>query len=154
MFGTSNAYADFTDSQICDGSACLNAWNGGPFIYVYTAYGAEPDDEFGIHTLSNGNVYIEFTGGGSWNKHCVGDAYNDPDYVTTSLDACPTNSNSGGWGTNFTESACGNEGGIAFKDIHGKGYLYPLSDSNGESFYLNGSSSTSHCFGVEDASEK
>src|SRR5580692_3229827 len=125
--------------QICAGNSptgniCLNAWNRGPWVNVYTNMGAVPNDEFSINSLNNGNTYIEFVGGGSWSGQCIGDSNNDPNQDYTSLDQCPTNSNSGGWGTNFKEITCGEGDSFAFKNNHWGGYLWPTGNSNGKNF--------------------
>src|SRR2546430_2430153 len=57
--------------------AALNAWNGGPFVKVYHSC-ADPNDRFTILFPGGNNVQLEFTGGGSWDGSCVGNAYNDP----------------------------------------------------------------------------
>jgi hypothetical protein len=150
-FGASPALADFNDTQIC-ASVCVNAWNGGPAVKTETSYGAEPNDEFNVDTLSNDNTYIEFIGGGPWSGDCVGDFDNDSGLADTALDQCPTISNGGGWGTNFKEMSCGSEGGVEFKNNHWGGYLAPDGNSSGEFFYLNVASP--YCFGFEDPSEK
>ncbi len=151
VFGASPALADYSSAQICNSVGCLNAWGGGPWTNLETSMGEVPNDEFGIHTLSNGNTYIEFVGGGSWSGECVGDAYNEQGNYATSLDPCPTNSNSGGWGTNFKAINCSDEGALEFKDNHTGEYLAPSGSTNGDNFSLTGAPD---CFGIYDPSEK
>jgi hypothetical protein len=133
-FGSGHALA-VTGGQYCGGDACINAWGGGPWVNVETSMGAAPNDEFYIGHLNNGNTYVEFVGGGQWSGWCVGDAHNDPHNIFTSLEQCPTNSNSGGWGTNFKE--VDSEDGFALKNIHWEGYMVP-GGGNGSNFVLNG----------------
>ncbi len=153
--GASPALATNSALQYCVNNgttnACLNAWYGGPEVNVFTNMGAVPNDEFSQNTLSNGNGYLEFVGGGNYNGFCVGDFNNNSGNADTGLDQCPTNSNSGGWGTNFKISTCSSGEGVAFKNIHWGGYLAPGGFSNGTSFYLNHSGE--YCFGIYDPSE-
>jgi hypothetical protein len=134
-----------TGAQDCTGTvpiACLNAWNGGPWVDVYTQTGAVNND-FTIGQGSGPNfVTLRFTGThNSWYGMCIGDAYNNQGDDRASLDPCPSGGNSGGWGVNFTVQNCttvyGN--GLAFKDYHLGGYLYPTSLSNGANWKLDGS---------------
>lgn len=150
-FGASPALADYSDTQIC-ATVCVNAWYGGPAVNVYTAKGAVPNDEFAIHTLRNGNTYIQFVGGGPYSGQCVGDFNNNSGYADTGLDGCPSNSSGGGWGTNFKEISCGNEGGLEFKNNHWGGYLAPGGNSNGDAFYLN--VAKPYCFGFFPPTQK
>jgi len=125
-------------NQICysnppgTGYACVNAWNGGPFVKVYTL-GAGNND-FTMISLGNGNYGLKDTGNNNWAGNCVGDAYNDPNRADTSLNACGS-----GWGTNFTTSTSGCPAGwIAFHNNHWNGWLGPPdSYGNGSPFYLN-----------------
>jgi hypothetical protein len=112
--------------------ACLNAWNGGPFVKVYTL-GAGNND-FTMINLGGGNVGLEDSGDNPWASNCVGDAYNDQNHADTSLDACGS-----GWGTNFTTSTSGCPAGwIAFHNNHWNAWLGPPdSYGNGSPFYLN-----------------
>lgn len=155
-FGGGQALAAGYTAQLCvnNGStnACLNAWYGGPAVDVFTGMGAEPNDEFYVGTLSNGNSYLEFTGGGPYNGQCVGDFNNNSGYADTGLVQCPTNSNSGGWGTNFKIQSCSSGEGTAFYNNHWGGYLVPGGFSNADAFYLNHSGQ--YCMGVYPPSEK
>jgi hypothetical protein len=138
------------DGQICGSNgttnACVNAWGGGPAVDVFNVMGSEPNDEFYIGTLSNGNSYIEYMGGGTYNHLCIGDLNNSSTDAATGLDTCPTTTNGGGWGTNFTIQTGGQGEGTAFKNNHWGGYLAPGSYTKEEPFYLNHSGSFS--FGV------
>jgi hypothetical protein len=155
-FGASPAFASGYTAQICANNgtttACLNAWYGGPAVDVYTAMGAEPNDEFFVGTLSNGDSYLEFTGGGPYSGQCVGDFNNNSGYADAGLDPCPTTSNGGGWGTNFQIQACKSGEGTAFYNNRWGGYLAPGGFSKSDAFYLNHSGQ--YCFGVTPPSEK
>jgi hypothetical protein len=146
----------FTQQQWCDtngGTACLNAWGGGPWIYDSTS-GPETGDtnqsmflvnENG-NTSGSGNNQIVFVGNGSWGGECIGDAYNNPGYADTSLDACanPVFGTTAGWGTQMTVGTSGCPSGEAwFHDNHWNGYLAG-SGANGSKFYLNDQTKT--CF--------
>lgn len=122
--------------------ATLNAWNGGPFVKSWHSC-AFPNDSFFIASVQNSNdVQIEFTGNSGWAGHCVGDAYNDPNNASTSLDTCSP----AGWGTLFVplESGYCASNQIAFKNVHWSAvtghnaYLGPANPyGDGSSFYLN-----------------
>ncbi|HSW80601.1 MAG TPA: hypothetical protein VLG47_07530 [Candidatus Saccharimonadales bacterium] len=137
--GSSTAFAA-SGSQYCTTTpyvACLNAWNGGPFVNVYTARGTTNND-FTVFQV-NGIWAIKYTGDNGAVGRCVGDANNDPNLAYTSLDVCPTPGDSGGWGTNFdVDPGCGT-GKVAFKNRHWpNGWLKPNANQNGAKFYLNG----------------
>lgn len=123
-------------------SECLNAWNGGPWVDVYT--GGNPtavqNDYFTDICEVGGSCIIEDTGGEAWDGHCIGDAYNNSSYADTSLDTCWS-----GWGTNFDEITCDGGLGVEFYNLHWKGYLGPPSGAvNGSHWYLN--KPTPYCF--------
>ena len=121
---------------ICTGSSCLNAWGGGPFVDAYTGGGSLLNDDFSVSPVQpDGNVTVEFTGGGTWDDQCVGDAYNESTDARASLDGCGTNGSGAGWGTQFTVVSCGS--GFALKNAHWGAYLAPSSGANGAPFYLN-----------------
>jgi len=130
-------------NEYCLTYDCLNSWNGGPWVNVYTG-GADgtPNNYFTVLcNTTTGNCTIEDTGGNAWAGHCIGDAYNDPNNASTSLDVCGS-----GWGTNFkyVTSGCGPIG-VAFYNNHWKGYLGPPSGAvNGSHWYLN--KPTKYCF--------
>lgn len=126
---------------------CLNAWNGGPYVNVYTP--GVQNDLFGQVTDSDGYSALSF----------VGDDYKDPyDYTCVSdYGNSPTDARAGltgncvqgqvAWGANFTTQTCnaGSLGqGMAYKNVHWGGYLGPASESNGAAFYLN--TPTPYCF--------
>jgi hypothetical protein len=129
--------------------ATLNAWNGGPFVNSWHSC-AYPNDIF--FKNPNGNyVQIEFNGGGVWAGHCIGDAYNDPNNASTSLDACSP----AGWGTLFVALTSGycSSGQIAFKNVHWSAvsghdtFLGPPNGyGDGSPFYLN--KSAYFCFTI------
>lgn len=133
-----------TGNQFCTtgfSPVCINAWGGGPWVKVYTSQGTSNNDFTAGYDATLGVWYLEFTGGGSWNGQCIGDAYNSSGDARASLDPCPSGSNSGGWGTHFqldTSDCNGGSGEEAFKNIHWPGgFLYPSGRSNGNQYYLN-----------------
>ena len=141
------------------GTLCLNAWNGGPYVYVERSDNLViQNNHFEVNTLQNGNQELVFVGGGNWSGRCIGDASNDPNLADTSLDACggPNGSNAG-WGTQFQEQAWPDGGGpcypnqVAFFNWHWHGYLGPTSPTaaNGSKWYLNKPSKTPICFNTE-----
>jgi hypothetical protein len=157
-FDASISALPFTQQQWCDtngGTACLNAWGGGPWVNVETA-GPETGDinqemflvnENG-NTSGSGNNQIVFIGNDSWDDQCIGDAYNNPGYADTSLDPCANSyfGTTAGWGTQMTVGTSGCPSGEAwFHDNHWNGYLAPANgDPNGSHFYLNDQTKT--CF--------
>ena len=120
---------------------CINAWGGGPFVKLYTGQGGGSNSDFTVVSAGSGNVVLRFTGNSSWadGKHCIGDAFNDPNHLDTSLDVCDTATGDYGWGTLFTSGGSGCPIGFSwFHDNHGNGYLGPAdSNTNGSPFYLN-----------------
>ena len=145
--GAVPAYAG-TGNQFCTTSpavACFNAWNGGPYVNVYTARGTAHNDFTLGYDSTLGVYYLEYTGGGAWNGQCIGDASNDSGNYQTSLDPCPSGSNSGGWGTHFSANGGCANGGLGFKNIHWNGYIWPVNYSNGSPFFLNGGN-TEFCY--------
>jgi hypothetical protein len=129
------------------GQACLNAWNGGPFVNVYTHRGVA-NNYFEVLQENNDDDIIKATGTSNarWNGQCIGDAYNNSNLQAinyeTSLDPCGS-----GWGTYFTEYSC-TGGGTAFKDVHSGKFLAPGNFSNGANFTLNGPTPSSGCFTI------
>jgi hypothetical protein len=119
--------------------ACLNSWGGGPWVNVSTNDNTQNND-FTIVNEPNGNIELKDTGGNGWSGHCIGDAYNESGKADTSLDACGTNGNGAGWGTQFeyiSGGSCG-EGEVSFYNVHWHDYLGPPSGwVNGSHFYLN-----------------
>lgn len=128
-------------NEFCFGSDCLNSWNGGPWVNVFTG-GPNGTPNNGFTLIGFGNtVNIEDTGGNAWDGKCIGDAYNDSVHADTSLDPCGS-----GWGTNFTlvTKGCAINAG-AFYNNHWGGYLGPPNGAvNGSHWYLN--KSTPYCF--------
>lgn len=158
---TTPAYAG-TGNQICNSSAeCLNAWNGGPFVKSYGYSPSIVNNDFtfvnninecngGITTSTcpghgiaagQGIGALKFTGSGPWVGRCIGDAYNDQNNASSSLDACPGGANgNGGWGVNVvwvTHNTCAGSDVIIY-DIHWNGYIrWPNGTQNGQTVYLN-----------------
>jgi hypothetical protein len=130
--------------EYCIGNDCLNAWNGGPWVNVYTGgpHGT-PNNYFTDICDSNTNICeIVDTGGNAWAGKCIGDAYNESGQADTSLDGCT------GWGTSFKEITC-SLFSVAFYNVHWGGYLGPPSGAvNGSHWYLN--KSGKYCFGVSN----
>lgn len=90
-----------TGIQYCFGNtSCLNAWGGGPHVNAYTG---GTNNQFKLIYESNGNVELEFVGGGTWSGMCVGDANSESGDARVSLDPCGTNGANAGWGTQFKE---------------------------------------------------
>jgi hypothetical protein len=153
----------FTQEQWCattGGTACLNAWGGGPWVNDSTT-GFESGDDNQNFFLSqeddaNGNptgnyqlVFGGIGGSGSWAGQCIGDAYNNSGDADTSLDGCGNGIAGGaGWGTNMTVGTSGCPSGeVWFHDNHWNGYLGPGGSANGSHFYLN--KPTPYCFNVD-----
>jgi hypothetical protein len=135
------------------GLACLNAWNGGPYVNVYQHTGAI-NNYFWWHKAYNGHYMLTATGtyNTRWNGQCIGDASNNPSFYDTSLDQCPSTLTSagGGWGTNFYPPVnCSNAygSGIAFRNVHTGYYLAPGDYQNGAAWNLGGTGPASdYCF--------
>jgi hypothetical protein len=131
------------ETALCWNSSCLNAWNAGPEVNVYTTgFG---DDQFSIITDTAGYAAVFFSGGGTYNDECVSDYGNSSTDARAGLDGdCEISEIA--WGANFTTQGCtanGNQG-YELKDVHWNGWLAPASQSDGAAFYLN--NSTPHCF--------
>ena len=130
------------------GNDCLNSWGGGPWVDVYT--GGDETGDTHQHFMvidENGDqntAEIMFTGSGSWNGECLGDAYNNSGYADTSLDPCGLPGQSAGWGTQMTWGTSGCPSGTAwFHDNHWNGYLAPANGAvNGSHWYLNDQTKT------------
>jgi hypothetical protein len=138
--------------EFCDGNVCLNSWNGGPWVNVYTGGpDGTPNNYFTAFCLDTptGDCFIEDTGGNSWHGKCIGDAYNESGQAAASLDGCGDGTGNGGWGTNFKYVTAGCPfATAAFYNVHWKGYLGPPSGAvNGSHFYLNNPGKT--CFAVD-----
>jgi hypothetical protein len=138
--------AHAADPQLCFGSACLNAWGGGPYVNVYTGSRSVANDQFTV--VSTGRyVGLQFLGGGGFNLDCIGDLNDSSTDARAGLYSDCAEAGGVAWGANFTEStaSCGaNE--IAFKNVHWGGWLGPAGLANGDAFYLN--KPTAYCFYV------
>jgi hypothetical protein len=125
------------------GNDCLNAWNGGPYVNVYT--GGDETRDTNQHFMviaEDGNqnaVEIMYTGSSSWNGRCIGDASNDSTKADVSLDACARPGQTAGWGTQMTWGTDGCPSGTVWiRDNHWNGYLGPPDNAvNGSHWYLN-----------------
>jgi hypothetical protein len=120
-------------------NAWINAWNGGPFVKVYSSGGVANND---FQLINNaGGWELEFQNSG----YCVGDAYNDQNNDATSLNSCGgVYGGSAGWGTLFDVSQPCGKGSYAFRNRHWSSltgtnaYLGPPNGwVNGSEFYLN-----------------
>lgn len=123
------------------GQACLNAWNGGPWVKVYTSRGVVNNDFTLVLNHAYNKYQLEFTGNGT-SGACIGDAYNDPNNGYTSLDPCGFTGGAG-WGTLFDLGSCGSNA-RCFKNVHWSAvqgrddYLGPVNNyGNGSNFVLN-----------------
>ena len=139
------------------GTACLNAWGGGPWVDDSTTGFEEGDSNqnFVLTDVDNangsatGNYQLGFVGNSSWAGQCIGDAYDNSGYADTSLDGCGNGTGGGsGWGTNFTVGTSGCPAdAVWFHDNHWNGYLGPGGSANGSHFYLN--KPTPYCFNID-----
>jgi hypothetical protein len=140
-----------TGNRWCYGQAQINAWGGGPWVRSYNGCPGPSNGDFTNITLTpSTNHALKFTGGGSWDGHCIGDAYNDPSDARTSLDSCGTNGQGEGWGVDMVVGAspCPS-GSYWFRDVHWSGatsgYLGPVDNwTNGSNMYLN--KQLAYCF--------
>jgi hypothetical protein len=128
--------------EVCTATSfCVNAWNGGPYVNVYTP-GASNDT---FYLMENGSgywnlQYIDFLG----TYWCVGDFGNSSTDARAGL--VMGDCTGGGaipWGGNFTRvttNCPSNE--FALKDNHWGGWLAPSTPGlgNGDPFYLNNTS--------------
>lgn len=140
------------------GTACPNAWGGGPWVNDSTT-GFESGDNhqnfvlFGVDDTNGnptGNYQLVFAGqGSSWIGQCIGDASNNSGLADTSLDGCGNGTGAGaGWGTLMTVGTSGCPAGeVWFHDNHWNGYLGPGGSANGSHFYLN--KPTPYCYNVD-----
>jgi hypothetical protein len=130
--------------QYCYGSACLNAWNGGPTVKIYSPGVA--NNYFYIYlylNYGNGNEAYSLEAtiiGGAYNGYCIGDDGNSPGNASVGLVPCwNAIGGTGGWGINFKiDNADCPLGEMAFYNIHWRGYIDPPNSySNGTEWYLN-----------------
>jgi hypothetical protein len=141
------------------GTLCLNAWNGGPYVKVETSNNPViQNNNFQVRYEANGDVELQFVGGGAWNGQCIGDASNEYGLADTSLDPCgsPSNGNGSGWGTQLQMQQWPSDGPcfsdqVAFFDWRWHGYLGPTGPgaANGTPWYLNKPQSNPICFNIE-----
>ena len=124
------------------GNDCLNAWNGGPYVNVYTGGDEIRDTNQNFMVIDengnqNGHAEIMYTGSSGWNGRCIGDASNDSTLADVSLDACARPGQSAGWGTQFTWGTSGCPSGtVWFHNNHWNGYLGPPDNAvNGSHWY-------------------
>lgn len=120
-----------TETQWCFDGSCLNAWNGGPYVNVYSPnvgnnyFSVVPDGQ---------NVVIVFEGNGNdiYDGSCIGDLNNSPTDARAGLSSC------GQWGYLFTattQNCVGTQ--EAFHNNHWGGWLAPAGFGDGDAFYLN-----------------
>ena len=148
----------------CNSDAeCFNAWSYGPGVKSYApGYQADDFTVVGDYNECNGGyttsscpggypaglpiVQFQFTGGGSYNGDCVGDAYNLSTRADAQLGGCSASeggSGTGWWGSNFVQypantSGC-SSGYAAFWNTHWTGTpAWQPGYDNGEQVYLNG----------------
>jgi hypothetical protein len=144
--GGGTAYAQSgSGDQFCDGTSCLNAWNGGPYVNAYTQ-GVIANNYFSIYYAS-GWLGIQFTGNSNspYDYECISDYGNSSTDARAGLNGdCAAGSIA--WGAKFTAYSCDSGQGTAFKNQHWNGWLAPSHSGNGAPFYLN--SSTEACFHV------
>ena len=125
------------------GNDCLNAWNGGPYVNVYTGGDETRDTNQNFMVIAEdgdqNHAEIMYTGSSSWNGRCIGDASNLSGNADVSLDACATPDQTAGWGTQFTWGTSGCPSGtVWFHNNHWPGYLGPPDNAvNGSHWYLN-----------------
>jgi len=158
--GAADPQVIIASTQWCgpnSGRDCLDAWFGGPWVYVYTG-GPETFNTNGQFMVIDENgdqntSEIMFTGSGRWSGQCIGDAYNNPSYADTSLNPCALPGQTPAWGTQMTWGTSGCPSGEAwFKDNHWNGYLGPLTAGvDGSPWYLNRSSPTCFAFVIDPA---
>jgi hypothetical protein len=143
--GAATSNVEAGSQQFCyykGGYACLNAWGGGPWVNAYTGGFETRDNNEYFNVIVNyatGDSELEFTGGGTWDGKCIGDAYDNSGYADTSLDSCGNNGEGAGWGTNFIVGTSGCAAGSEwFYNTNWDGYLGPPNGwTNGSHFYLN-----------------
>jgi hypothetical protein len=141
------AYTTYGWCTVVQGyNACLNGWNNGPWVESYNSNDTN-NSFFNNNAAPNGYVELVYEGfsGGQWVGKCIGDAYNDEFNYNTSLDNCPTSPGGAGWGTNFKEYSCYQNGnpGYEFWNKNWNAYMEPEATANGYPFNLSGSAS---CF--------
>ncbi len=138
-FGSASAHAAASGVEYCNnGTECLNAWNGGPYVNVENGFPLTNNYFEASNDTASGSWFIEDTDGGHWDGSCIGDWYNSPDYSNSSLDPCPSETSSGGWGTNWSYHSCDSNNGVAFQNNHYGGWLSPTGSANGDPFNNDG----------------
>lgn len=143
-FLTANS-ASASTTEMCWGAICLNAWNGGPLVKVFS--GGAANNYFEPYQNPNNGYYeILFLNQTPYGHDCVGDYNNNANDAKAALYSDCTAGRIA-WGANFTEdtSNCG-AGTMAFRNVHWGGWLGPAGLNNGDQFYLNKPSR--YCFKV------
>jgi hypothetical protein len=118
-------------------SFCLNAWNGGPYVNVYSPNVS--NDAFQYIYIGFNTWVIQYEGSGRYSGDCIGDYNNDKYDARAGLYSNCTTGNVA-WGAKFTVDSLdcpSNE--VAFHNNHWGGYLAPAGFNNGDAFYLNSS---------------
>jgi hypothetical protein len=144
-FGIASGGAAFasTPNQYCTQfDACLNAWNGGPYVNAY--HENVINNNFYVFKNSQGYWNIEYVGDGNYKNQCIGDYGNGSGDARAGLYGdCASGVIA--YGANFRLATCPDGLGYAFEDVHWTdGWLTPNSNSAGSPFYLN--SATVTCY--------
>ncbi len=135
-FLTANPAFAADRTQYCYGPYCLNAWNGGPEVNVYSP-GVNNNSFDAFFSEGTGYWNIQFLGGGRYNEDCIGDLGNNSHDARAGLYSDCAAGNVA-WGANFTaETQNCSSGDIAFHDNHWGGWLAPAGLGDGDAFYLN-----------------
>lgn len=139
------AHAASAAHQYCvSGAYCLNAWNGGPAVNVYST-GVQNNDFYAFYNSGTGYYNIAFIGGGTYDGDCVSDYGNSSSDARAGLDGnCQLGSIA--WGANFMEDDNCGAGAVGFQNVHWGGWLAPAGNADGDAFYLNNGSE--HCFSI------
>jgi len=134
-FVTTSGTAYATQWCAATGTACLNAWGGGPEVNVYSPGAAKNN----FNLIPNGVYYnLQFAGSGTYHGWCVGDyGDNSTDARAGMVGGCGTSNI--GWGGNYYADPCtGVNGGAGeyFNNYHWAAFLGPYAGV-GTAFYLN-----------------
>ena len=145
-FLTANS-ASATEGAFCLGTSglyCLNAWNGGPDVNVYS--NGALNDTFNLYFASGGNVVLQAypSPPNKYSGDCIGNSNNNQYIARAGLWSNCTTGGQGAWGVAFKLYLNCPNNEFAFKNNHWGGWLAPANFSNGAPFYLN--NPTEYCF--------